>query len=145
MALLIRSGKLNYIVIIALSKTIHLLLGATNINGRKLDETAMETVHFIKFMDNLFDSVNASTLPAIDIKPLKCTVSSNTQHLKFWHTAKKCLATMYFRDSKGKRTTPPSNNNWTGTLDSIEAIYHYVQSTYGVPFLRTRQLKSGSY
>lgn len=111
-----------------------------SVDGRKLDERAMDTIHFINFMDQLFDSVNATKLQAINRKPLYCAVAKSTTHFSFWNNAKKLLSTMHFVDANGKTTTPPSLKNWIVTLTSIHDVFTYLNNKYGISFLRTRFL-----
>ncbi|KAI4455610.1 hypothetical protein MML48_9g00005397 [Holotrichia oblita] len=65
------------------------------------------------FFDKLFDSLNGVGKVAQEGHDLRCAITANTQHHKFWEEAKIILNTMKFQcRTTGKLSTPPSLKNW---------------------------------
>jgi hypothetical protein len=47
-------------------------------------------------MDKVFDSMNGSTINALNSKPLRCTVKNGSSHIQFWDEAIQVFKTMVF-------------------------------------------------
>jgi len=84
------------------------------------------TATFCLFMDDTFDSVNASTINAELGKPLRSAVRDQSPHVDHWKYAIKVFESMKFiNKTNGKATIPPSVKNWIFSLKSF--IYLWLQ------------------
>lgn len=87
-----------------------------------MERRATETAEFLKFFDNVFDSVNGYGLFNIHGKLLRTGVdvlSEQTPHTEFWYNAVKVIESMYAKDLHGKRSVPPTFKNWVFTLKNF--------------------------
>jgi len=92
-------------------------------SNKSLGSQALGTANFCLFMDKCFDSVNGSTLKAMDGKALRSAVTTNSGHLEFWNEAINVFQSMTFINSKGKKSKPPSVIHWIDTLKSFKFIW----------------------
>lgn len=90
-------------------------------------------------MDKCFDSVNGSTLRAVDGKALRSAVKINSGHLEFWDEAIRVFESMKFIRDDGKKTKPPSVTHWIDTMRSFKFIWYKLQS-YNLIFLLPRHI-----
>ncbi|CAI6344921.1 unnamed protein product [Macrosiphum euphorbiae] len=90
-------------------------------------------------MDKCFDSVNGSTLKAMDGKALRSAVTTNSGHLEFWNEAINVFQSMTFINSKGKKSKPPSLIHWIDTLKSFKFIWLKLHSN-NLKFLIPRNI-----
>lgn len=96
-------------------------------------------------MDQLFDSVNGSTIKTVDGKPLKCAIKDNSPHVPFWHEAIIVLESMKFiSKTVGKKSKQPvCIKNWIKTLKSIEYLWLKLKAK-NFKFLILRNLNQDS-
>ena len=59
-------------------------------------ETASDTADFLLLFDKIFDSINGSSMRVGTRKPLRCAVSSRTQHVEFWQKVIPILESICF-------------------------------------------------
>ncbi|KAI4455824.1 ankyrin repeat and mynd domain protein 1 [Holotrichia oblita] len=88
----------------------------------KMENRAAETAEFLKFFDNVFDSVNGYRLFNIHGKILRTGVdvlSAQTPQTEFWYNAVKVIESMYAKDHHNKRSVPPTFKNWVFTLKNF--------------------------
>lgn len=58
-------------------------------------------------MDQVFDSVNGSTIKAMDGKPLRCAINDQSPHIQFWQESIKVFESMvYVNKMNGSKTKP---------------------------------------
>jgi hypothetical protein len=89
-------------------------------------------------VDQLFDSVNGSTIEAQMGKLFRCAVSGTSPHVAFWTEAKAVLRSIKFvRD--GQEFVPPTIKNWLKTVDGFLELWSRLQKV-GFTFLITRNL-----
>jgi len=85
---------------------------------------AVGTAKLCLFMDQTFDSVNASTINAEYGKPLRSAVRNTSLHMAHWKYAIKVFESMKFINKRtGKLTVPPSVKNWIFTLKSFIRLW----------------------
>ncbi|KAK9680230.1 hypothetical protein QE152_g39266 [Popillia japonica] len=88
-------------------------------NGIPIPSTAQDIAEFILFINNIFDSVNGSSIRSKDHNKYRCAVIRNSEHMKFWGTAIKVFESMTSFNKKKKRHVPPSLRNWIHTLKAF--------------------------
>lgn len=90
-------------------------------------------------MDKLFDSVNGSSLHAVQGKNLRCAVQQASPHIQFWYEAIKVLQTMKFMAGNGREFVPPTVKNWIATIKRLIYLWRNLEKQ-GFQFLCTRTL-----
>lgn len=89
-------------------------------------------------MDQLFDSVNGSNYEADHGKKLRCAVTTQSPHLKFWKKSIEILSSVRFLTEKGE-VIPPSLLNWIKTLHSFIYLWNML-SKLGFKYLCPRNI-----
>lgn len=87
-------------------------------------------------MDQVFDSVNGSTVVPEKGKTLRCAVTKTSAHVEFWTEAIKVFNSMKFVSKDGKLSTPPYVKNWAITLRSLRYIWDKLNSNFKFLSLR---------
>lgn len=87
-------------------------------------------------MDQVFDSVNGSSVKPDKGKILRCAITKSSLHIKFWNEAIDVFNSMKFVAKDGKISTPPCIKNWIITLQSFKYIWGKVNSTFKFLSLR---------
>ncbi|XP_074033220.1 transposable element P transposase [Leptinotarsa decemlineata] len=86
-------------------------------DNHSLPAEAEHTADLILFLDELFDSLNVSRKSKPEAKRLKCALTSNSGHSKFWKEALPLITRMrYFSLQKNKFILPPTLKNLHFTL-----------------------------
>lgn len=115
-----------------------LFISGTVKNGCEvLPASAAGTAQFVSFMDQLFDSVNSSSINGD--KPLRSALTKVSPHWKFWDEALPVLRSMRFIDSKGNRTVPICVRNWILTIENLRYLWATLEER-GFKFLCLRSL-----
>lgn len=81
-------------------------------------------------MDQLFDSVNGSSIRPDKGKILRCAITCSTSHIEFWNEAIAVFDSMSFITSNSQRKIPPCIKNWCLTLKSFKYIWSKLNSTF---------------
>ncbi|KAJ8909813.1 hypothetical protein NQ315_014198 [Exocentrus adspersus] len=82
-----------------------------------LDPGAIDTSTLILFLDTLFDSLNSSQKSGPPGKPLKASVTSESDHITFWYKCIKVFKGMRFYAHKQKKfVSVPTLKNFIHTL-----------------------------
>lgn len=110
-----------------------------------LPEECLQLVDITLLLDNLFDSLNVSTLNIPDGKIFKGAVKYNSPHHELWKESKKVLKTVKFiqkRVSGNKirliTATVPSITNLIRTIEGVEAIWQVLFKKFGLDAMLTR-------
>nr|XP_015840342.1 PREDICTED: uncharacterized protein LOC107399152 [Tribolium castaneum]XP_015840343.1 PREDICTED: uncharacterized protein LOC107399152 [Tribolium castaneum]XP_015840344.1 PREDICTED: uncharacterized protein LOC107399152 [Tribolium castaneum] len=83
--------------------------------GRSLPEEARDTAKFLKFIDNIFDSVNGG-IGHVSGKHLRGLVTEKSSHYRIWLQGKRMFSEMEFVKSKpGDQKRPPVLDGWCRT------------------------------
>lgn len=90
-----------------------------------------------QIFDDLFDSVNGSSLRARGGKLLRTAITSTSPDFTFWSNCKSALNNMYFIQNNIK--VQPSLKNWVITLNGIEDIFKRLPKEE-ITFLKGRNL-----
>lgn len=100
-----------------------------------------ETASFLRFMDDIFDSVNGSYKENSKAKPLLGPVTPSSEHHKKWKEGIKIFKSMRFVNPAGKvDATVPTINNWVWTLEGIEILLSKLEKDYNVTSVWMRHL-----
>ncbi|KAJ8980254.1 hypothetical protein NQ317_019469 [Molorchus minor] len=109
----------------------------------ELKQRSLATATFAKQVDELFDSFNGSRASPPDGKELKCRVTEDSAHHRYWKKAFKMVKEWHFqrmtKSGSFKTRKPPSQVGWLTTLNAIRKIWAYLHS-HGVNFFRPRAL-----
>lgn len=97
---------------------------------------AKGTSEFLYFMDQVFDSINGSSVRPQNGKMLRCAVSNSSPHIEFWNEAITVFKSMKFTTYDGKSTTPPCVKNWIITLQSFRYIWSQLNTSFKFLSLR---------
>lgn len=81
-------------------------------------------------MDQLFDSVNGSSVNYANGKTLRCAVSKKSRHHVFWETANKILSSFNFLIKENSVSSPPSAKNWINTIQSLKYIWGTLEKDF---------------
>lgn len=110
-----------------------------------LPEECRKLVDITLLLNNLFDSLNVSTLNIPDGKVFKGTVKYNSPHHELWKESKKVFKTVKFLQKKvsGNKirlieTIVPSITNLIKTIEGMEAIWQVLTKKYGLDAMLTR-------
>jgi len=88
-------------------------------------------------MDQVFDSVNGSSVKPEKGKTLRCEITNSSAHVAFWNEAIGVFNSMRFVTKDGKLTTP-CIKNWVITLRSL--IYIWGKLNKNFKFLSLRNI-----
>lgn len=112
-----------------------------------LPEDCRQLVEFVLIIDNLFDSLNISSLNIPNGKIYKGPVKRNSLHHQLWLKAKEFLKTVkYIQKTKVGdkiRLTEkivPSTTNLIKTIEGMEALWNVLSGKYGLDAMLTRNL-----
>ncbi|CAG4972030.1 unnamed protein product [Colias eurytheme] len=110
-----------------------------------LPESCKQLIDITLLFDNLFDSLNVSTLHVPNGKKYKGPIKRHSPHHELWIKAKIILKTIKFTyiKSTGNKsrlieTNIPSITNLIKTIEGMEAIWNIVSQRYGFDALLTR-------
>lgn len=111
-----------------------------------LPEECREIVDITLLLDNLFDTLNGSSLAeAPNGKIYKGPVRRNSCHHELWSKAKKVLKTLKYikRNKVGDKiriteVTVPTVNNFIKTIEAIEDLWKVISGKYGLDAMLTR-------
>lgn len=107
-------------------------------------EDAFGTAKMLIFFDKLFDSFNGSSLHSNSNTNLRCRMSSDSEHLEFWRSAKQILRSVKFECPKTKKVTqPPTIKNWLHTIKGMEYLWKKLQDM-GFTYLKNRSFNQDS-
>lgn len=84
--------------------------------------TAEDTADYLIFFDQLFDSVNSSSIEAPEGKVLKGAITAETTHEEFWRNAITVFSSMEFVGAGGVKK-PPTISYWIRTLKGFICIW----------------------
>jgi len=87
-------------------------------------------------MDQVFDSVNGSSVKPDKGKMLRCAITKSSIHIEFWNEAINVFNSMKFVTKDGKISTPLCVKNWIITLQSLKYIWGKVNTTFKFLSLR---------
>ncbi|XP_017770879.1 PREDICTED: uncharacterized protein LOC108558475 [Nicrophorus vespilloides] len=102
---------------------------AANIPGNTLSRTSAGTAKFIGFVNNLFDSLNCSSLQHEEWAPLKGCVTPKSPHMTFWKEAIQILSSVRFATCNNKDTVAATVANWIKTMTSFEFVWKTLQKS----------------
>ncbi|KAJ8912755.1 hypothetical protein NQ315_016711 [Exocentrus adspersus] len=104
----------------SVAATMNLLISNGNAFGTEAIDEARGTVEFIKFVDDVFDSLNGSAIRDMKGKPLRTSASTENTgiHEECWKTALKVFESMYVMDNKQQKVMP-CFMNWQITLNGF--------------------------
>lgn len=106
--------------------------------GFGLDAGAEDTADMLLFMDQLFDSVNGSSVVCSEGKKLRCAVTSSSKHEEFWGMALKVLSSMEFHCLTSRRKfVPPSVRHWMDSIRGFQFLSKSLRET-GFKFISLR-------
>lgn len=90
----------------------------------------------MNFFNDLFDSVNGSDQCDNE---LRCAVTEDSAHHKFWADAHNVLEKMCYVDKATRRITKsvPTLRNWILTLDGFQNLWKILTCKYGFTSLKT--------
>ncbi|GLV34062.1 hypothetical protein CBL_05082 [Carabus blaptoides fortunei] len=96
-----------------------------------LTPRAQGTAYLIKFMDELFDSVNGTRASnQTNVRELRQCITQRSRHIQFWKEAKQTLHSMKFVKKAGSDAIirkdselPPSLTNWIATLNGFGYLW----------------------
>lgn len=106
-----------------------------------------QVIKFTKMMDNLFDSLNASTFNMINGKIYKCGVRNNSPHHELWVNAKKVLRSVKFIKVKKEKdnkirlietSSIPSIKNFIRTIEGMQQLWKVLSQKYLFDSMLTR-------
>jgi len=87
-------------------------------------------------MDQVFDSVNGSSVKPEKGKTLRCAITNSSAHVEFWNEAIGVFNSMRFVTKNGKLITPPCIKNWVITLRSLTYIWGKLNKSFKFLSLR---------
>lgn len=87
-------------------------------------------------MDQVFDSVNGSSVKSYKGKILRFAITKSSIHIAFWNEAIDVFNSMKFVAKDGKISTPPCVKNWIVTLQFLKYIWGKVNTTFKLFSLR---------
>ncbi|CAH0556719.1 unnamed protein product [Brassicogethes aeneus] len=103
-----------------------------------LPESSLGTANFLLFFDKLFDSVNGSKMQPEAGKELRCGVTKESEHKKFWEEALTVLKTIKFKKG-GSSYVPPTIRNWIWSIKNLIYLWEKLNSL-GFKYLCPRNL-----
>ncbi|XP_063821363.1 uncharacterized protein LOC135071511 [Ostrinia nubilalis] len=111
-------------------------------DGRPVSDTLQNTADTVAFFDNLFDSVNGSTLAHKNNKgkPLRKAVTANSPNHGFWQDAINKIKTIKFVDGSSEKSVP-TLKNWVTTLKSYQRVWHVLNNN-NIKVMRPRYFNS---
>ncbi|CAH0721710.1 unnamed protein product, partial [Brenthis ino] len=111
----------------------------------KIKKVQCFNVFFILLVDNLFDSLNISTLSVQNGKIYKGPIKRNSPHHQLWQKAKEILKTtkyikkVRFGDkTRLTETIAPSITNLIKTVEGIESLWKLLSRKYGIDAMLTK-------
>lgn len=104
-------------------------------DSNNLESEASQTGDLILFLDQLFDSLNGQSKTAPPTKPLKASVTKNSNHQQFWNNSLEIINSMRFYCNKKKAyVRNPSLKNMQFTLRGFlylkNVLLHEKQFSY---------------
>lgn len=107
-----------------------------------LSEEAQDTVDFIIFIDNLFDSLNGSFKNSKNRsgKDLLLNVTPTSKHKNFWIQARNILKTIKFITPSGSSRSVPTVNNWLHTIKGMELLRDTIFNSFDMKSLWCRHM-----
>ncbi|XP_018566416.1 uncharacterized protein LOC108907288 [Anoplophora glabripennis] len=104
-----------------------------------LSEDARGTVDLVKFIDDVFDSVNGSAKKDLKGKPLRTSVSMEERsiHEGCWNVAIQVFQSMYVVEN-GQKKVMPCFNNWLITLKGLKILRKQLK-LFGFSRIKTRR------
>lgn len=104
-------------------------------DSNNLESEASQTGDLILFLDQLFDSLNGQSKTAPPTKPLKASVTKNSNHQQFWNNSLEIINSMRFYCNKKKAyVRNPSLKNLQFTLRGFlylkNVLLHEKQFSY---------------
>lgn len=108
-----------------------------------MSPTLKNTAEVVSFFDDLFDSVNGTSIYSKKSKgkPLRSAVTKASPHQQFWTSAVKKLKCIKFIDHEGKETSVPSLKNWITTLESYKRVWQFLNKK-NITIMRPRYFNS---
>ncbi|CAH0726212.1 unnamed protein product, partial [Brenthis ino] len=110
-----------------------------------LPNECRQLIDFILLLDNLFDSLNVSSLSVENGKIYKGSIKRNSPHHQLWQKAKEILKTtkyikkVRFGDkTRLTETIAPSITNLIKTVEGIESLWKLLSRKYGIDAMLTR-------
>ncbi|CAH0731073.1 unnamed protein product, partial [Brenthis ino] len=110
-----------------------------------LPNECRQLIDFILLVDNLFDSLNVSSLSVQNGKIYKGPIKRNSPHHQLWQKAKEILKTtkyikkVRFGDkTRLTETIAPSITNLIKTVEGIESLWKLLSRKYGIDAMLTR-------
>jgi len=101
-----------------------------------MEERALATAYFVKFHDQIFDSLNGVQKKDKHGKPFKCCISKNSPHIEFWNDAVSVIEGFKYTDKDGKTIRPWSQDGWLVTLKALIILWDLLSSMrFEVPIL----------
>lgn len=93
-----------------------------------LDPSATDTADLLLFFDQLFDSVNGSSLVSPAGKELRRVVTIKSKHLETWKNAIVILKSMFYSSGQSQKIITPSLKNWQHTINSFIYIWQILRN-----------------
>lgn len=121
---------------------------AEHLSGRgDLPNECRQVIQFTKVMDNLFDSLNASSFNMIHGKMYKCGVRNNSPHHELWENAKKVFKSVKFIKVKKEKenkirlietSSIPSIKKNIRTIEGMQQLWKVLSQKYLFDSMLTR-------
>lgn len=122
---------------------VFLFIVAHYADGREVSPTLRNTAEVVSFFDDLFDSVNGTSMYSKSSKgkPLRHAVTEKSPHHEFWKEAINKLENIKFVDDRDREPSVPSLRNWVTTLKSYQRVWQYLKDK-NIKVMRPRYLNS---
>lgn len=108
-----------------------------------LPSEALFTAEFAQLMDNIFDSLNGSSLTPLDTKVYRCALSDTSPHLELWSKFLNDLNLWKLIDlHTGDNVTSQYSfiRGWQITIRSIIFLWNRLKQLPGIHYLNLRGL-----
>lgn len=101
-------------------------------------------IPFVLLIDNLFDSLNASSFSAPCGKKYRAAVKRNSPHHVIWQKSLELLKSIQFMVKKSDGTTfaksIPTVNNFIKTVEGFKSLWKLLSTKYGLDSMLTRNI-----
>lgn len=112
------------------------LIATTGGNGTT---TAVHTAKFVSNMDTLFDSINSNKQHGRNGKPMSCSATKESGHIKYWKEMIDWIKKWEFLKPNGKNAYVACKKGWVQTLTGIIYICEMMFEK-GQSYIMTRRL-----
>ncbi|KAK9688515.1 hypothetical protein QE152_g35268 [Popillia japonica] len=104
----------------------------------QLPSDALSTAVFIKTVDQLFDSFNATKTFPENGKEIKTALSDISPHFQFWDRMENSISQWKFVRYRGGK--PPSQKGWLSNIKAMRGLWQKIKNESSMHYLKTRNI-----